>query len=204
MSRPRIAALVSGGGRTVLNFLDEIEAGRLDAEVVLVIADRDCQAIERLRARGTTVELVAWSKGTTPTDWGARAWPRIEESGAEIVCNCGFLRLLVVPPKWEGRIMNVHPGLLPKYGGKGMWGHHVHAAVLAAGEQESGCTVHFVDAEYDKGPVILQRKVPVRSDDTVDSLAARVFEEECVAYPEAIRLYGAGRLEIEEGKVDIQ
>ena len=203
MRRLKVVCLVSGGGRTVLNLLDEIEAGRLDAEIPLVVADRDCQAVERLGARGVCVERIDWPKGTRPEEWGKRAWPRIEEAGADLVCNCGFLRLLAIPPAWEGRIMNIHPGLLPRFGGKGMYGHHVHAAVLEAGEKESGCTVHFVDAVYDRGPIILERKVPVLAGDTPESLAARVFEQECLAYPEAIRLFGEGRLRIEEGKVVI-
>jgi phosphoribosylglycinamide formyltransferase-1 len=194
MSETRIACLVSGGGRTVLNLLDEIEAGRLDARIVAVFADRACKAIERCAARGLPVELVPWSKGTTPEDWGARVWPRIEEAGTTLVCNAGFLRLLVVPPAWEGRILNIHPALLPKYGGRGMYGDRVHRAVLDAGERESGCTIHFVTSEYDSGPIVLQRKVPVEPDDTVDTLAARVFEAECEAYPEAVRRYGEGRL----------
>ena len=128
----------------------------------------------------------------------------MEEVDADLVCNCGFLRLLLVPPAWEGKVMNIHPALLPKYGGKGMWGDHVHRAVLAAGEKESGCTVHFVTNEYDAGPVILQRRVPVREGDTVDSLAARVFAEECEAYPEAVRLFGEDRLRVENGKVVVR
>ena len=199
----RVACNVSGGGRTVLNLLDEIEAGRLDAEIVRVIADRECAAIERCAARGLAVELVPWSKGTTPEDWAARAWPKVEESGADLVCNAGFLRLLLVPAAWEGRIMNIHPALLPKFGGKGMYGDRVHRAVLEAGEKESGCTIHFVTSEYDTGPVILQRRVPVEPGDTVETLAARVFEAECEAYPEAVRLFGAGRLRIENGRVEI-
>jgi len=200
----RVVCNVSGGGRTVLNFLDRIEAGELHASIPLVIADRTCKAIERLRARGVEVRLIPWSKGTTPEDFAARIWPVIEEAGADLVCNAGFLRLLVVPPAWEGRIMNIHPGLLPKYGGKGMYGDHVHRAVLANGETESGCTVHFVTDEYDAGPVILQRLVPVAPDDTADALAARVFAAECEAYPEAVGLYAEGRLTIVDGKVEIR
>ncbi|MHC4939930.1 MAG: phosphoribosylglycinamide formyltransferase [Planctomycetota bacterium] len=199
----RLVCNVSGGGRTVVNFLDRIESGALDAEIALVIADRECKAIERCAVRGLAVELIPWKKGTTPDDWASRAWPRIEETGATLVCNAGFLRLLLVPEAWEGRIMNIHPALLPKYGGKGMYGDHVHRAVLDAGDAESGCTVHYVTSEYDTGPIILQRKVPVQPDDSVDSLAARVFEVECEAYPEAVRLHGAGRLTVVDGKVEI-
>jgi folate-dependent phosphoribosylglycinamide formyltransferase PurN len=106
----------------------------------------------------------------------------------------GFLSLWTIPPDFHNRVMNIHPALLPKYGGKGMHGHHVHEAVLAAGETESGCTVHFADNSYDTGPIILQRKVPVLPNDTPDTLAARVFEQERIAYPEAVRRFIAGEL----------
>jgi len=204
MPRLRLVCNASGGGRTILNLLDRIETGSLDASIELVIVDRECPAVERCAARGLAVELLPWAKGTTPEDWAARAWPRIEERGAELVCNAGFLRLLQIPEPWLFRVMNVHPALLPKYGGKGMWGHHVHRAVLDSGDRESGCTVHFATNEYDAGPVIVQQRVPVDPDDTVESLAARVFAAECQAYPEAVRLYGAGRIEVVEGKVNIR
>jgi len=200
----RVVTLVSGGGRTVLNFFDEIEAGRLPVEIPLVIADRECAAIERLRARGANVELIPWEKGKGPLEWAARVWPRIEAVRAQLVCNCGFLRLLAIPTAWTGRVMNIHPALLPKFGGKGMYGDRVHAAVLEAGEDESGCTVHFADNVYDRGPIILQRRVPVLPGDTVQTLAARVFEAECEAYPDAVRLFAEGRLRIEKGKVVIR
>lgn len=203
MRKLRLACNVSGGGRTVLNFLDEIDAGRLNAEVVLVVADRECKAIERCAARGVTVELLPWSKGTGPEDWAARAWSRVAEARADLVCNAGFLRFLVIPPEWENRVLNIHPALLPDYGGKGMYGDHVHAAVLAAGDSESGCTVHFVTNEYDTGPIVLQKRVQVQPGDTTDSLAARVFQAECETYPEAVRLFGAGKLSVIDGIVEI-
>jgi len=204
MTEPRLVCTASGGGRTVLNLLDAIESGALDASVALVLVDRECAAIERCATRGLAVELLPWEKGTTPEDWAARAWPRIEESGADLVCHAGFLRLLQIPEAWLYRVMNVHPALLPKFGGKGMWGHHVHRAVLESGDAESGCTVHFATNEYDAGPPIVQRRVPVEPGDTVESLAARVFAAECKAYPEAVRLYGDGRIEVVEGKVNIR
>jgi phosphoribosylglycinamide formyltransferase-1 len=202
--RTRIVTNFSGGGRTIVNLVDRIEAGQLDAEIVLAITNRECSGIARIEARGVPVRRIPWTRGTTPEDYAARVWPLVEEAGANLVCNCGFLRLLLVPPAWEGRVMNIHPALLPKFGGKGMYGDHVHRAVLAAGETESGCTVHFVTNEYDAGPIIVQRRVPVEPDDTVDTLAARVFEQECEAYPDAIRLFGEGRLRIEDGKVVIR
>ncbi|MHC4550901.1 MAG: phosphoribosylglycinamide formyltransferase [Planctomycetota bacterium] len=198
------AVTLSGGGRTVLNFLDRIEAGDLDARIVLAVADRACNGIERLAQRGLSVEVIPWPKGTAPEEYAAWVWPRIEAAGADLVCFCGFLRLLLIPSGWENRVMNIHPALLPKFGGKGMWGDHVHRAVLEAGDRESGCSVHFADNRYDKGPIILQKRVPVLPDDTAESLAARVFRVECEAYPEAVRLYGEGRLRVEHGKVIIR
>ena len=202
MPRLRLVPLVSGGGRTVLNLLDRIQARRLMAEIALVLADRPCPAIERLEARGVEVELIPWPG--TPEAWAARAWPRIEQRRADLVLGCGFLRLLVIPPRWLGKVMNIHPGLLPRFGGKGLYGERVHAAVLAAGEKESGCTVHFADNEYDHGPTILERRVPVLPADTAATLSARVFEAECEAYPEAIRLFAEGRLRLDKGKVVIR
>jgi phosphoribosylglycinamide formyltransferase-1 len=199
-----IAVTFSGGGRTVLNLLDKIEAGALDARIVLAVTDRACKGIARIEARSVAVERIPWTKGTTVDEYAGRVWPRIEAAGARLVCFCGFLRLLWIPDAWENRVMNIHPALLPKFGGKGMWGDHVHRAVLDAGEVESGCTVHFANNEYDKGPILVQKRVPVRPDDTVDSLAARVFVAECEAYPEAVRLFGEGRVAVENGKVTIQ
>ena len=127
----------------------------------------------------------------------------LDAAGVELVIQAGFLSLWHVPPQYEGRVMNIHPALLPGFGGHGMFGHHVHEAVLAAGCKVSGCTVHFVTNEYDAGPIIVQRCVPVLESDTPDSLADRVFEQECVAYPEAIRLFAEGRLRIEDRAVRI-
>src|SRR5205085_1928091 len=123
------------------------------------------------------------------------------DAGADLVCLAGYLQLLEVPPDFANRVLNIHPSLLPAFGGPGMYGRHVHEAALAYGVKVSGCTVHFADNAYDHGPVVLQRPVPVRDDDTPESLAARVFAEECEAYPEAIRLFAAGRLRVEGRRV---
>jgi len=199
-----IAVFLSGGGRTVLNMLDRIEAGSLPARIVAAVADRACAGVERLAARGLEVELVPWERGDTAASYAARAWPVVERAGARLVCLCGFLRLLEIPPPWAGRVMNIHPGLLPEFGGKGMYGARVHRAVLAAGVRESGCTVHFSDNVYDHGPIILRRRVPVEPGDDADSLAARVFLAECEAYPEAITLFATGRLRILGSEVEIE
>jgi folate-dependent phosphoribosylglycinamide formyltransferase PurN len=115
----------------------------------------------------------------------------------DLVVLAGYLKPLRVDPPFVGKVMNIHPALLPAFGGKGMYGMNVHRAVLASGSRESGCTVHFVDEVYDNGPIILQERCEVRRDDTAETLAARVFALECEAYPRAIGLYAAGRLRIE-------
>jgi folate-dependent phosphoribosylglycinamide formyltransferase PurN len=109
----------------------------------------------------------------------------------DLIVMAGLLQKYLFPERFKGRVLNIHPGLLPRYGGLGMYGHHVHEAVLAAGDTESGLTVHIADDEYDHGPIVLQRKVPVLPGDTPETLAERVFEAECEAYPEAVRLMAA-------------
>jgi len=202
--RLRIGALISGGGRTVLNIADEIDAGRLDAEVALVIASREKIAgVERARSRGFEVRI-ARKRDFTSEDAmhdAITAW--LLETRVDLVCLCGYLRMFRIDEPFVGRVMNIHPALLPEFGGKGMYGERVHAAVLAAGRAESGCTVHFVDEQYDHGPIIVQRRCPVLGDDDVDALAARVFEQECIAYPEAIRLFAEDRLRIRGGHVEV-
>lgn len=186
--RPRLAVLLSGGGTTLANLADRIDDGRLDASIALVVASRpDAFGLERARNRGLPHRVVPWQGRSQADAFQAGITEAVDASGADLVVLAGFLRLWRVPERWAGRVLNIHPALLPKFGGRGMYGHHVHEAVLAAGETESGCTVHVATNEYDAGPVVLQRRVPVLPDDTPDSLAARVFEAECEAYPEAIR-----------------
>jgi len=202
----RLGVLLSGGGRTLLNILDEIKAGRLEAEVAVVIASRDCKGVERAKAGGLDVKLVPHksfkrSDGTVDiAGYSAAIACHLDEAGVGLVLQAGFLSLWRIAPQYEGRVMNIHPALLPSFGGHGMYGHHVHEAVLAHGCKVSGCTVHFVTKEYDTGPIIVQRAVPVLQGDDAETLAARVFEQECIAYPEAIRLFAAGRLRI-DGRV---
>src|SRR5439155_8230922 len=130
-------------------------------------------------------------------DFSERIFGPCRQAGADLVCMAGFLQLVRVPDDFRLRVLNIHPALIPAFSGKGFYGHRVHEAALEAGVKVSGCTVHFADNEYDHGPIILQRVVPVLDDDTPDALAARVFEQECEAYPEAIRLFAEGRLRVE-------
>ncbi len=193
----RLGVLLSGGGRTMLNIQDEIAAGRLDAEIRIVIASRPCKGLDRANQAGLRAELVAYKQMASAEEYSRRISELLDEAGVDLILLAGFLSLWRIPPQYEMKVLNIHPALLPSFGGQGMWGHHVHEAVLARGCKVSGCTVHFVTNEYDKGPIVVQKCVSVLEGDTPDSLADRVFEQECLAYPEAIRLFAAGRLRVE-------
>jgi formyltetrahydrofolate-dependent phosphoribosylglycinamide formyltransferase len=190
----RLAVLISGGGTTLQNLVERIAGGSLNAEIALVISSSSkAFGVERARAAGLTVEVIRREDFESVSAFSDAIFSRCRAAGVELVTLGGFLKLLKVPADFAGRVMNIHPALLPAFGGKGMYGHHVHEAVLASGARVTGCTVHFVDDQFDHGPVILQRTVPVLDDDTPESLAARVFEQECEMYPEAIRLFAASR-----------
>ncbi|MFB3890385.1 MAG: phosphoribosylglycinamide formyltransferase [Phycisphaerae bacterium] len=199
----RLGVLLSGGGRTLTNILSHIRDGRLPAEVAVVIASRPCKGIELSRQAGLDVHLVAYKEAPSLEVYSERITDILDWAGVGLVLLAGFLSPWLVPPRYAGRVMNIHPALLPSFGGHGMYGHHVHEAVLAAGCKVSGCTVHFVTNTYDEGPIIVQKCVPVLEGDTPDTLAARVFEQELIAYPEAISLFAQGRLRIEGHMVRI-
>lgn len=186
MTARRAAVLVSGSGRTALNLHRASLEGRMPAAIVRVIAHReDILAVARCREAGLDVEVVPGPPGPATSDALDAALAR---AGAEIVLLAGYLRMLRVGP-WAGRALNVHPALLPHFGGAGMHGMRVHQAVLASGARESGCTIHVVDDRYDHGRIVVQRRCPVLQGDTPDTLAARVFSEECAGYPDAVRLW---------------
>lgn len=196
--------MLSGGGRTLMNLLDKRDAGELDIDVPLVISSRaNAAGNEKAKARGLRVEVVARKDVASDDAMHDRITALLRESGAKLVCLCGYLRWVRIDPEFRGRVMNIHPSLLPDFGGQGFHGENVHAAVLAAKRTVSGCTVHFVNDEYDVGPTILQKSCPVLASDTVETLAARVFKLECEAYPEAIRLFAQGRLKLEGHRVTI-
>jgi len=199
----RLGVLLSGGGRTLLNILGEIRAGRLAAEVAVVIASRECKGAERAAEAGLNMRLVPYKQMPDPARYSAALADILDEAGVGLVCLAGFLSMWIIPDRYLGRVVNIHPALLPSFGGKGMFGHHVHEAVLKRGCKVSGCTVHFVTNEYDAGPIVIQKCVPVLDGDTPDDLAERVFQKECEAYPEAIRLFAAGRLRIEGAVVRV-
>jgi formyltetrahydrofolate-dependent phosphoribosylglycinamide formyltransferase len=205
MADIRLAVLLSGGGTTLQNLIDRIADGRLAAQIVLVVSDQaEAFGLVRAERAGIAAALVDRKVCDSRKDFSRRIFDRIREAEADLVCMGGFMQLLPIPADFTGRVLNIHPSLIPSFCGKGFYGHHVHEAALAYGVKVSGCTVHFADNVYDHGPIVLQRTVPVLDDDTPETLAARVFEQECEAYPEAIRLFVAGRLNIEGRLVHIR
>ncbi len=187
MSQPaRIAVLASGGGRSFENLAELAASGELDVRIELVVSDRrDIGVLER--AERWQVDRLVLPYREHRDTFSDEVFVELERRGVDLVVLAGFLRLLVVPAAWLGRVINIHPSLLPAFGGQGFYGDRVHRAVLERGVQFTGCTVHFVDNEYDQGPIILQRCVEVLPDDDVESLASRVFDQEKLALPEAIR-----------------
>jgi formyltetrahydrofolate-dependent phosphoribosylglycinamide formyltransferase len=205
LDRPiRLGVLISGGGTTLQNFLDHIGTGRLSAEIPVVIASRaDCGGIAKSKAAGLKCEVVARREFPDTRSFSSAIFDQLRTARVDLVVLSGFLFLIEIPDDFRHRVLNIHPGLVPAFSGQGFYGHHVHEAALARGVKVSGCTVHFADNEYDHGPIIQQKCVPVLEGDTPDSLAARVFEAECELYPECVRLFAEGRLEIRDRRVFI-
>jgi formyltetrahydrofolate-dependent phosphoribosylglycinamide formyltransferase len=184
----RIAMLVSGGGRSLENLALAIDRHEVPGKIVLVVASTEkARALERAQRLGLPAVVIDPGRTLAPEELSRDIFAAIESFGGEVAVMAGYLRLLPIPARWIGRVLNIHPALLPAFGGKGFYGDRVHKAVLEAGVKETGCTVHYVDNQYDHGPILLQRRIAVRSEDTVESLAARVFEEEKIALPEALR-----------------
>jgi formyltetrahydrofolate-dependent phosphoribosylglycinamide formyltransferase len=197
----RIAVLLSGGGRSFENLVECSRRGEIRGEVALVLSSSPAAGgLERAR-RLAVPSLVVEAKGP---ELARRVFTALDEARIDLACLAGWVKLLApIPVRWKGRVLNIHPALLPSFGGKGYWGDKVHEAVLAAGVKVSGCTVHLCDDEYDHGPIVLQRTCPVLDDDDVHALAARVFKEETKAYPEAVRLFEQGRVRIEGRRVRV-
>jgi phosphoribosylglycinamide formyltransferase-1 len=200
----RLAVCVSGGGTTLQNLIDLIAAKKLRATIVQVVASRPkIAAIPRAEAARIPLALAGRGAKQTPGACSTAVFNPIRRSKADLVILGGFLRLLEIPPEYQGRVMNVHPSLIPAFCGKGFHGAAVHQAVLDAGVKVTGCTVHLADSQYDTGPIIVQRTVPVREDDTAETVARRVFKAECQALPEAIELYAHGQLRVEGKRVRV-
>ena len=190
----RLVVLLSGSGRTLENLLDRIAAGRLTASVERVVSSRgDVRGVRLAEQAGIPVTVLP-PAGRPLADWSDAIFTACREANPDLVVMAGFLHLVAIPAEFAGRVINIHPALLPAFGGKGFHGMHVHRAVIARGCTVSGCTVHLVDNEYDHGRILLQKTVPVLRDDTAESLAARVFAVECETLPEAINRIAAGDL----------
>jgi phosphoribosylglycinamide formyltransferase-1 len=201
----RLAVLISAGGTTLQNLIDRIRDGRLTAEIVLVISSRPgAYGLVRAQTAQLPTVMISPLQYTTRSDYSQAVFDAIRQSGAQLVCMAGFLELLPIPEDFTNRVINIHPSLIPAFCGKGFYGRHVHEAVLASGVKISGCTVHFADNEFDRGPIILQRAVPVLDDDTPDTLAARVYQQECEAFPEAIQLIAQDRLQVVGRRVTLK
>jgi formyltetrahydrofolate-dependent phosphoribosylglycinamide formyltransferase len=200
----RLAVLLSGGGRTLQNFLDLSAEGELLAEVVKVASSRsDAYGLVRAQKAGVPTSVVSRKDYADTESFSDDLSEELRSCEPDLVAMAGFLSYYRIPDDFQNRIMNIHPALLPSFGGQGYYGDAVHEAVLDYGCKVSGCTVHFADNVYDHGPIIAQKSVPVREDDDVHSLADRVFEREKEAYPEAINLFAEGRLRVEERRVRI-
>lgn len=200
-----IAVLLSGQGRTLANLLAAIERGELPVTIRCVIGSKPGILGLTVAANAGIPCHVITRKAFTGTEAFSDAiWETLAPYGVQLVVHAGFLQKLLVPPEWAGRVINIHPSLLPSFGGTGMYGHHVHEAVIAHGCKVSGCTAHICDDAYDAGPIIAQRCVPVRDDDTPETLADRVFAAECDLYPTVIRAFAEGRIQQDGRRVTIR
>ena len=190
----RLAVLLSGSGRTLENLLEWIDSGGLSATVAVVVSSRpDVRGLRIAERAGLSTRLLP-PGGQSVEGWSETVFRGCREARSDLVVMAGFMHLVRIPADFTGRVINIHPSLLPAFGGRGFHGMNVHRAVLERGCTVSGCTVHLVDDEYDHGRVLLQRTVPVLADDSPESLAARVFAAECQTLPEAIQRIAAGML----------
>ncbi|MBI4245112.1 MAG: phosphoribosylglycinamide formyltransferase [Planctomycetes bacterium] len=185
----RLACLVSGSGRTLENLIAVGKKGSLKAVVDVVISSHDnVRAVNIACNAKIDVFVVNYKNYKTESEFSNAITDIIDKRSIDLIVMAGFIRRYLFPDKYEMKIINIHPSLIPKYSGKGFYGSTVHKAVIDNKEKQSGCTVHYASHNYDDGPIILQKKLEVSEKDTVDTLAARVFKLECEALPEAINL----------------
>lgn len=195
-----IAFLISGTGRTLKNLLDQIEAGKLDVDVRLVVSSSDrAKGLQFAEHNNIPIAIVKSSEFQTTQEFSDAVFDACRAAKVQYVAMGGYLKLLAIPDDFTNRVLNIHPSLIPSFCGENYYGRRVHDAALRRGVKVSGATVHFVDNEYDHGPIILQKTVPVYDNDTVDTLSDRVLlDAEFVAYPEALQLLAEKRVEFVE------
>ncbi len=200
MAKEKLGVLCSGRGTDLQSIIDAIEAGQVPAEIAIVLTDKEAYALERAKKAGIEAVCVDRKQFEGREPFEKALIEKLEAAGVTLVVLAGFMRILTpyFVGHFAGRIMNIHPALLPSFPGA-----HAHRDVLAYGVKVSGCTVHFVDEGTDSGPIIMQAAVPVLDDDTEETLGARVLKEEHRIYPECIRLYCEGKLKVEGRKVTI-
>ena len=192
-----IAVLISGGGTTLQNLLQRIDANELNVDIRLVLSSNpNARGLEFAREADVATKVVVRERGQSDASYRDAIFGPCREVGAGLVVMGGFLKHVLIPQDFVGRVINIHPSLIPAFCGAGYYGKHVHKAVIDYGVKVSGCTVHFVDDDYDHGPIILQETVEVLPEDSPESLAARVFEQECTALPQAIQLFADHKLRI--------
>jgi len=186
----RLAFFISGTGGNALNLVRACREGRVPGEPVFGLASTaKAGGIPPLEAEGLPVAVVVRKDYDSDEAFSEACYRAAEAAGAEVICLCGWLKKLTVPARWEGRILNIHPGLLPQYGGPGMYGMHVHRAVVAAGERQSGATVHLVDGEYDHGRLLAQQRVELLPGDSPEDVQKRVYTAEMELFPRALATY---------------
>ena len=202
----RIAVLCSGGGTNLQALIDAQEAGQIDGEIVLVLSNASkAYALERARKHGIEAKFISKKQAGSDEAFNDAILAELRRVGAELVVLAGYLPIVggQIVRAYEHRIINIHPALIPSFCGPGMYGHHVHEAVLAYGAKISGATTHFVDEQVDHGGVIMQASVPVLEDDTPDTLAARVLTVEHRILPESVSLFCAGKLGVDGRRVHV-
>lgn len=200
----KIAVLISGSGRTLKNFIDLVAERSLDVEIELVVSSSpDAGGLDHAKKAGIAATIVERNDYPSHEAYGEAIFEACRHAQVDLVAMAGFLKLAPVPDDFAGRVVNIHPSLIPAFCGHGMYGNRVHQAVLDYGCKVTGVTVHFVDNEYDAGPIIWQQPVPVFDDDTADTLAARVFDAEKEAYPHVLGLLAAGRVKLDGRHVTI-
>jgi phosphoribosylglycinamide formyltransferase-1 len=200
--RLRLAVLISGSGRTLKNFIELSAADKLPVEIPLVLSSNSqAGGLEHAHNAGIESQIFLRNNHDTDEAYGHALFGACRQAQVDYVAMAGFLKLAPLPDDFIGRVLNIHPSLIPSFCGQGMYGHHVHQAVLESGVKVTGVTVHFVDNQYDGGPIIWQQPIPVFEDDSVDSLANRVFEAEKEVYPQVLRQLAAGKIWLEGGRV---
>ena len=200
----RVGVLLSGEGTSLENLCEQIDEGRVPARVVAVVSSKEgVGGLRRAEKRGIPTRVVARKRHRDLDDFNDPIHAFLDEHGVELVALLGFLSPFQLRGRYQGRALNVHPALIPAFSGQGFYGRRVYEAVLAKGVKVTGATVHFVDEEYDHGPIIAQEAVPVREDDTLETLQARVTEAERRLVPAAVRAFAEGRLTIDGGRARV-